>query len=247
MIGLKALLLQLAALVLTSVLSVIVQKFLGYLIPPSVFLSLHVSVALSFSMLFRFDWWWSLIQVLFPLLLVLAALHPLPSQWYLFAFLIFALLYWSTFRTQVPYYPSKKSLLMPIQALLPAVQGSRFVDLGSGMGGLLMQLAKLNPEGQFIGVEIAPLPWLISRLRAFLSSSKVKFVLGNYNRQDLQQFDVVFCYLSPAAMPSIWEKARAEMKPGALLLSYEFIIPEKPHDFCVKIEEDAPYLFGWRI
>jgi hypothetical protein len=44
-------------------------------------------------------------------------------------------------------------------------------------------------------------------------------------KADLSKFDVVYCFLSPVPMPGIWEKAKAEMKKGSLLISNTFEIP----------------------
>jgi hypothetical protein len=110
-----------------------------------------------------------------------------------------------------------------------------------------MRLSDCDPRIHAWGIEIAPLPWLISVCRGLLRNSRVKFIRGSYYSWDLSQFDVVFCYLSPAAMPDIWEKAQAEMLAGSILLSYEFVIPNVPPTLIIKIEKDAPNLYVWRI
>ncbi len=100
-----------------------------------------------------------------------------------------------------------------------------FVDIGSGLGGLALHLGKKYPDSHFLGVEIAPLPWLLSYLRPRGRQSHVKFLWADYEKLNFSAFDVVFAYLSPAAMPRLWEKARQEMEPGSLLISAEFPIP----------------------
>jgi hypothetical protein len=56
----------------------------------------------------------------------------------------------------------------------------------------------------------------------------------------------VFAYLSPAAMPALWQKARREMRPGSLLLSHEFPIPGKEADLVLRPQGGAA-LYGWRL
>jgi hypothetical protein len=78
-----------------------------------------------------------------------------------------------------------------------------------------------------------------------MSRGKSRFIRGDYEHLDFVSYDVVFAYLSPAAMPALWEKARAEMQSGALLLSYEFTIPDiEPHLISTPVD-GGPVLYGW--
>lgn len=189
--------------------------------------------------------WWPPIQFLFPLaVLVFQSLH-LPSWLFLAAFLLLLGLFWTTFRTQVPFYPSNLPVWTAIAARLP--RPARFIDIGSGFGGLVLHLAAQRPESSFTGIELAPLPWLASLLRARLSRSNARFVRGDYGRLDLSHYDVVFAFLSPAAMPELWHKASAEMRPGTLLLSYEFSIPGATPCIIDHPAEGGPALYGWQF
>lgn len=191
-------------------------------------------------------WWWP-IQLFFPIaLLALRALH-LPSWLFLAAFFFLLALFWTSFRTQVPFYPSRRAVWRAVAAQLPQGRPVRFIDLGSGFGGLALHLAARRPESVFSGVELAPLPWLVSAVRAHLARSPVRFLRGDYERLGLGDYDVVFAYLSPAAMPALWRKARAEMRAGALLLSYEFPIPGATPDDVSHPVEGGPALYAWRF
>ena len=191
-------------------------------------------------------WWW-LIQFCFPLALFLALALHLPSVVYLVAFLLFFILYWHTYRTQVPYFPSGNAVRDAVVQLLPADRALRVVDIGSGLGGLVLDLASKRKDSEIIGVELAPLPWLISWLRAHLSRSQGRFVRADYAYLDFSQFDVVFAYLSPAVMTSLWEKARMEMRPGSLLLSNEFTIENRAADLIIQTERMRVPLYAWYI
>lgn len=170
--------------------------------------------------------WWMGIQFVFPLGLVLGLRLHLPSSFFLLAFVCLLLLYWTTFRTQVPFFPSNRQVWEAVAKLLPNDgTGLRFADIGSGFGGLILHLAAHSPQAHFLGVELAPMPWLASRLRARVQGSSARFLRADYHHLDLAEFDVVFAYLSPAAMPALWRKASKEMRRGSVLLSYEFAIP----------------------
>jgi SAM-dependent methyltransferase len=191
--------------------------------------------------------WWLAIQFLFPIVLVLVLALQLPPSLFLGAFLVFLLLYWSTFRTQVPFYPSRLSTWQAVESLLPSDGNVRFIDIGSGLGGLTLHLAGAHPARKFTGIEIAPLPWLISSLRARITGSSARFKRGDYRLLNFAEYDVVFAYLSPVAMPSLWEKASAEMRPGTLLLSYEFPIPGAPASVVVSPDDAGNDLHVWRF
>ena len=191
--------------------------------------------------------WWRLIGFGFAPALLLVQSLELPPSVFLVAFLLFLLVYWSTFRTQVPYYPSGRAVWDTVAGLLPPDRPARAIDIGSGLGGLVLELARRRPDCQIDGIELAPLPWLASCLRARLSGSRARFLRGDYNRLDFGQYDLVFAYLSPAAMTALWRKAEAEMRPGSVLLSYEFGIVERTPDLRFVVTDSKKILYLWHF
>jgi SAM-dependent methyltransferase len=191
--------------------------------------------------------WWRPIQLLFPLALVGAQACALPSWLFLAAFLFLLLLYWSTFRTQVPYYPSGRRVWDAVHARLPQGRPVRVIDIGSGLGGFAIDLAARRLDAHVDGIELAPLPWLASRVAARLRGSRARFILGDYDNLDFARYDAIFCYLSPAAMSALYRKAAREMRPGSMLMSYEFTIAERPADDSIVLTERGTALFVWHF
>jgi hypothetical protein len=195
--------------------------------------------------------WWLAIQFLFPPVLLLARQAAdtlaLPPAAFLAIFLFLLLLYWSTFRTQVPYYPSGRRVWEEVARQLPAGQPLKIIDIGSGLGGLVLDLARRRPDCELSGIELAPLPWLASCLRARASRSRAQFLRGDYENLNFGNYDVVFAYLSPAAMGSLWAKAAAEMRPGSVLISYEFDIAEREPDRRVVTTDSRKILHIWHF
>ena len=193
--------------------------------------------------------WWRPIQLLFPAALLAALALRLPPWLFLAAFLMLLGLYWSTFRTQVPYYPSHPAVWDAVRQILPppAADGAplRVIDIGSGLGGLVLYLARQRPDAECHGIELAPLPWLYSRLRAAVTGSRARFTLGDYEKLDFGRYRLVFAYLSPAAMPGLWRKAAAEMRPGAMLASYEFAIDARAPDRTIHATASEDALYIW--
>jgi hypothetical protein len=196
--------------------------------------------------------WWLLIQLLFVPTLIVMLGTGLPPGIFLAAFLVSVLVYWSTFRTQVPLYLSSEKVWQALELLLPAQNtgpGFAFMDLGSGLGGVLTHLARVRPDGSYTGVEAAPLPFLWSWLRIRLSGCQGSSVhWGNLWDCDLSQYDVVFAYLSPVPMEKLWHKARAEMRTGTLFISSTFAVPDQmPHQTVPVDDLHRSTLLVWNM
>lgn len=245
--ALQALLLQCAALPLSLALAVLLLRSEVPLSLAGACL-LQGALAAALSRWRKLAWWWLAIELLFPVALLGAVRLQLPPSLFLAAFSLMLLVYWSTFRTQVPYYPSGRRAWDAVAALLPPQRPLHVIDIGSGLGGLVLELARRRPESTFSGIELAPLPWFISALRArAMRRTNARFVRGDYEQLNLGDYDAVFAYLSPAVMSALWAKASAEMRPGALLLSYEFGIGEKAPDMTIVPTGRGPLLYGWRF
>lgn len=175
--------------------------------------------------------WWCWIHLVFPIVVWAMLMFDVPNEIYLAGFLVTLSIFWTSFRTQVPYYPSRLDVWQQMVRIAAQYQSGhtaplRIIDIGSGLGGLSLYLAKNYPDAHIEGIEIAPLPWLMSRIRALITRSKARFKLGNYHALNFAAYDIVFAYLSPAAMTDLWEKSKKEMRTGTLLISLEFEVPD---------------------
>lgn len=206
---------------------------------------LQGSIAALLSRYRKLAFWWVVIQFIFPVALLMTHSIGLPSWIFLFIFVFLLSLYWTTFRTQVPFYPTGRITWKAISAFVPEDKKIHFVDIGSGMGGLILNLAAQRPESTFTGIEIAPLPYFVSWLSGKFYGSHARFMRGDYRALNFSQFDIVFAYLSPAAMPALWDKSCREMRKGGLLLSYEFLSSARPPDHIIQPKQDGPYLYAW--
>lgn len=191
--------------------------------------------------------WWRLIQLLFPLALYASAQLDVAPGAYLALFLFLLLLYWSTYRTQVPYYPSNRRVWDAVADLLPPQGRARVIDIGSGLGGFTLDMARRRPGIEASGIELAPLPWFVSSLRARLTGSTARFLRGDYNDLNFADYELVFAYLSPAAMGALWRKASREMRPGTLLVSYEFVIDDRLPNRTVYPTKGGQALHIWHF
>jgi SAM-dependent methyltransferase len=240
--ALQALLVQAGAVLPCAALAVALESFgHGLTLLQAALLQGCVAAAISWKVgLAR---WWLPIQLLFPIALLAGLALHLPPWLAAAAFLIMLGWYWSTYRTQVPYYPSNPAVWRAVLAELPQGRALRMIDIGSGLGGFTLHMAAARPESEVVGIELAPVPWLVSCLRAALSGSRARFKRGDYEQLNFADYDLVFAYLSPAAMPALWSKAQREMRSGSLLASYEFDIPAGGGVKTILTTEGAPPLY----
>lgn len=168
--------------------------------------------------------WWLAIHLTFAPLVVAASTLDIAPAWYLGAFVMLLLVFWRTDKSRVPLYLTNATAADAVAALLPP-HPCHVADLGCGNGGLLRRLARARPDCEFLGIEHAPLPWAWAKLST-LRLANIQIRRGDFWRQHLGLFDVVYAFLSPAPMLQLWEKATHEMRPGGLLVSNSFAVPD---------------------
>lgn len=242
--SLKALLIQLAALI-AAVATLLCLKIIAGIVQPALVWGVVLGVfAAVLSLLFRMAWWWVAIELLFAPALLGVNTLPIPPAVFLAVFLLMLAIFWSTCRTQVPLYLSGPAVWDAVEQSLPHLP-LRFIDIGSGLGGLVMALAQRRPDCVFSGVDVAPLPWLISVTRARWTKNTARFTRADYRALNFANYDVIFAYLSPAAMPALWQQAVKQMGDGAMLISYQFEIVGTPPDEARKIGMCNNSLYIW--
>ncbi len=169
---------------------------------------------------------WIPIQILLPLAIAYNAVVP---SWVYPAALVFCLLiYWNSASEQVPLYLTNRRTWKALSDLVQTSGARTFVDLGSGMGGVVTYLARAHPSLQAVGLETAPLVFLASKIRVIATGrGNAKVTYKSIWEEDLSAHDIVYCFLSPVPMPRMFAKAKAEMRPGTLFVSNSFAVPGK--------------------
>lgn len=185
-------------------------------------------VAAGVTVLLRLPVWWVWIALLFPAALGLGlTFGSLPAWPFGLAFVLLYLFYSNTARERVPLYLTN-GVTAAALADLARERGVRHaIDLGSGFGDVVRALS--GKERRATGVETAPMAFLVSKALSRLTGR------GTILRQDLwatdlSEADLVYAFLSPEPMPRLFAKAKAEMKPGSLLVSNSFAVPDVPPD-----------------
>jgi SAM-dependent methyltransferase len=219
---LAAILAQLVAGVATFGLAFLLAGFWAPETALLVLVAVQALLAAGVSYLLRLQVWWLWIAALFPLALYLGLnLGDVPAWPFGLAFVVLYLFFSNTARERVPLYLSNRQTAQALCQLMRDRGAHRFIDLGCGFGGVVRTVAGNGYTAS--GVETAPMAFLIARV---LSSLKRRgtIVRRDLWTVDLSDVDVVYTFLSPEPMPALYRKAKAEMKPGSLLVSNSFAV-----------------------
>ena len=193
-------------------------------------------IALLIARLTRQPWWWRVIHALFAPLawgVVQLAIDP---GWFLLLAILLLLVYRGALSGQVPLYFSNSNTAAALAELTAKRSPLRFLDLGAGVGSVLRPLAMARPDASFSGIENAPATWLAGRLRtAGLANCDWRW--GDIWQARLADYDVVYAFLSPAAMPALWQKVEKEMPPGSLFISNSFAVPDVEASEVIEVDD----------
>jgi|GEM_PF-2060526 len=221
---------SLGVLVIVTLFSLMISPFWESSNQDKYFIYMALSIGLMagvMSYMIHLPVWWQRINSCFAfMILIFYSLH-LPGWMYLLAFIAMMGLYWNTLITRVPYYPSNQLVWEAVAKLLPNQQPCRVLEIGSGLGGFSRYISKYHAQVQCLGLETAPIPWLASMVLSKLEGANCSFQRKNYENEDFSKYDVIFAFLSPAAMPSLYAKAEQELHPQAQIVSYMFAWPEE--------------------
>ena len=101
----------------------------------------------------------------------------------------------------------------------------KIADLGSGWGGVAFSIAKAFPNARITGYEISPSPfWFSKILSQFYKNASI--TRQNFFDQDLRDYDVLVFYLTPRLTQKLQDKFSDHLKPGTLIISNAFPLPD---------------------
>ncbi len=210
-------------------------------------LILQSSCAMLSSTLLQQPRWWLVIHLLFlPSAAALLSLQ-LAAHWYLLILVVLILVFWGTVIGDVPLFLSSNPVVDTVSQLITQESAQYFAELGAGIGTVTVPLAKQHPQLIINAWERAPIPWVINiwRSRHYANSHCYRNSLWSC---DFSQYDVIFAFLSPAIMPELGAKLKTAMKPGSLLVSSSFAIPDWQPEAIKQLNDMAKtQLYCYRI
>jgi len=128
----------------------------------------------------------------------------------------------------VPILPWQRAgMIDALRTYAPDHTQNNIAELGCGWGGLIASILRADKTAQITGFEGFWIPALVSRIR-FIFYRRVKIRQTDFTKTDLSEFNIVLCYLSHAHMKILETKFRTELKPGSIIISNAFPMPEWP-------------------
>ena len=181
--------------------------------------------------------WWVPILLLLPAALAGSLYFSIPSWVYLVCFILLVIVYWNAAGERVPLYLSNAKTWAAVDTLLPG-EAKTFVDLGSGLGGMVIYLGRKRPEITCVGIESAPVPYLISKIRvSLLGLRNVDIRFGDIWSENLGAYDGVYAFLSPEPMERLFQKVEGEMQAGSRFISNSFTVPSSEPDETFQVDD----------
>lgn len=179
------------------------------------------AVGVAFSLLG--DTWWRrlIIGLGFPVSALLVGGAQLPAWGWLALLLLLLLIYPLNAWRDAPLFPTPPDALNELPTAAPLPPGARILDAGCGLGHGLDALSQAYPLAQLHGIESSRL----LRWRCARRCPRARVTQGDFWRADWSDYDLVYLFQRPESMPRAVAKARAELKPGAWLVSLDFEAP----------------------
>lgn len=124
--------------------------------------------------------------------------------------------------------PAHKKGIAKALELAEIKPNEKFYDLGCGDGRVLVEAVK-RYDCQGVGYELVLPYYLLTKLRAIFSGKpeKIEVRLKNIFKADIENADIIFCFLTPALMVKMGGMLKKNrLKKGVRIISYAFAIKE---------------------
>ena len=135
-----------------------------------------------------------------------------------------------------PVFPTPLHALRELSSYAPLPANAWILDAGCGAGDGLKALRLAYPKARWVGIEFSrPLRWL-----AKLRCPWAKVLQGDMWLDHWGAYDLVYVFQRPETMARAQAKAQTEMKPGAWLVSLEFVASALQADAVFYASPDRP-------
>ncbi|NBW49472.1 MAG: class I SAM-dependent methyltransferase [Betaproteobacteria bacterium] len=168
--------------------------------------------------------WWRRLLIAggFPLSLAasLSALgaDSLPAWAWLLPLGLLLLVYPVNAWRDAPLFPTPPHALLDLPAHAPLPLGAQVLDAGCGLGHGLQALRLAYPQAELHGMEWS---WPL-RLLCGLRCPWARVTRADIWKASWASYDMVYLFQRPESMARAVDKARAELRPGAWLVSLDF-------------------------
>lgn len=147
------------------------------------------------------------------------------------------------FRGFAPLVISQKKVISLILDNIEPNSNQVIYELGSGSARFLQMVQKKFPKVKLVGLEYSIVPYLVSSIMLWLKNSSIKIRYQNMYKVNLAEADFIYCYLFPQMMLKLGQKVRSECKPGTILISYMFSVPNWEPKKIIKLDNGTIFFY----
>ncbi len=164
-----------------------------------------------------------------------------------FTGVILALIAIYAIRLRVVPMPSLAAARAEIISYIPS-DTKTVTDFGSGWGDLAIDIARHRPDIAVTGIELSPVPYAISRMRAMLAAKpNLTLIRADFRKMDRDPGDVVVCFLDPRVMGDVGDVLDQKMRAGGIVISRAFAIPGWQAFGEVPMKSGSDILYLYRV
>ncbi len=160
------------------------------------------------------------------------------------------MLTYGSIASRVPLVPVRQRAVSFIVETLGLTDGSVLYDLGSGDGRVLEHALERTPRLKAIGLEIAPWPRLISKIKLKRFGKRAVIKNKNFFTADFSDATHVYLYLFPSVMDELKPMFDRTLAPGTRVVSCDFQFTNKEPDQILlvphaKMLAKTLYVYTW--
>ncbi|RLC39064.1 hypothetical protein DRH27_00665 [Candidatus Falkowbacteria bacterium] len=142
-----------------------------------------------------------------------------------------------------PFIATRSGIIDKIVNELKLSREDVVYELGCGKAGFLRVMRRHYPKNKLVGIEYLYTPYFISRIQNSFLKNKLIIKRENIFKADIGKADFIYCYLNILAMKKLSPKFARECKPGCLVISFQFLIPEKDAQKILKVSKNEKVYF----
>jgi len=139
--------------------------------------------------------------------------------------LIVVSLYWTRI-VGGPWVPTSMKMVNRMMEMAEVGPEDIVYDLGCGDGRMVLAAA-MRYHARAVGIEIDPLRyiWCQFLITILGQRKRIRIIFGNFFNKDLNEADVIMCYLMPDALTKLERKFKQELRSGTRVVSNRFTFP----------------------
>jgi trans-aconitate methyltransferase len=150
---------------------------------------------------------------------------------------------------RAPFVPSSRRMIDRLPDLINLNATSIVYDLGCGDGRILRSLHRRFPAARYIGIENDLYPYLLSRIFNWnIPSRQIVIKRKNFFAEDLSSATHIIMYLFPEVMDRLLPELEKELRPGTILVSFDFSFSHKKPEHIIETPELGRHrMFAYRF